>query len=170
MATDESTGSAPEPLFTVDLGINGGVFAPLNDSELLEWIAREISFWNWIDSVPPDNFSRTHVHRIHEELRATEKGIQKLLMLRRIPSVYEVSDQIASIRGFIESTFVTKCWPHSSTPIAKRAVALGIEDPRTAAAYLYVMLNPPPKAPLEGSDLGSLRGFLIGLTEKFGFN
>ena len=37
----------PEPLFTLDLGANGGVLAPTSYTELSEWLKKEINFWSW---------------------------------------------------------------------------------------------------------------------------
>ena len=40
----------PEPLFTLDLGANGGVLAPTSYAELRAWLDREVGFWSWSSS------------------------------------------------------------------------------------------------------------------------
>ena len=37
----------PEPLFTLDLGENGGRLAPTTVLELTQWIQKEQQFWSW---------------------------------------------------------------------------------------------------------------------------
>lgn len=36
------------PLFTLDLGDNGGRLAPTDHAELIRWIQVEQNFWIWI--------------------------------------------------------------------------------------------------------------------------
>ena len=36
-----------EPIFSLDLGENGGLFAPRSIQEANEWVQAEINFWSW---------------------------------------------------------------------------------------------------------------------------
>ena len=46
---------AKPPLFTLDLGANGGVLAPTSVEELQEWVQREFDFWTWTQNVSTGN-------------------------------------------------------------------------------------------------------------------
>lgn len=41
----------PAPLFSLDLGANGGVLAPRSADELSVWIQKEVSFWSWLGNL-----------------------------------------------------------------------------------------------------------------------
>ncbi|WP_157779657.1 hypothetical protein [Cupriavidus pauculus] len=51
MAENDIPKAPPPALFSLDLGANGGVFAPTSATELFQWIDREIQVWTWLSTV-----------------------------------------------------------------------------------------------------------------------
>lgn len=57
----------PEPLFTLELGSNGGSIAPATLAELRTWVQKEVSFWSWLAGCPSGS---------HREV--IEQGVRQL--------------------------------------------------------------------------------------------
>lgn len=164
--TTPPTAKAP-PLFTLDLGDNGGVLAPTNHGELIRWIQAEREWWVWLQSRSygsHDNFQREALGQISEALSLAQDSQQY------IDSNPQHSRQRLDVtRERIQQAFAQRKLPHSSTPMAKRVEAYRQEAGDQAASYfLAVSMNPATgQQQFQAADLPAWRGLIEGLLERF---
>lgn len=155
------------PLFTLDLGDNGGRLAPTDHAELIRWIQTEQNFWVWIQQRSfgnHENFQREAINQINEALNCAQESQQHL------QSNPQHSQQRLEVsRDRIQQAFLQRRLPHSSTPMAKRVDVYRREAGEQAASYfLAVILNPANGQPqFQGADLPAWRGLFEGLMERF---
>lgn len=157
----------PHPLFSLDLGENGGVFAPISLDELETWVRTERGFWNWLGNADAANYGRA----FQSYLEPLAKASQAASEARQLDSRDQVgaTDRIDQCRQNIELAFRERRTPHSSTQLAKRVHSMSQQSPTAAAAYLYVMLpNQYGFRFEEVPDIGAWHGFIQGLNERFG--
>lgn len=155
------------PLFTLDLGDNGGRLAPTDHAELIRWIQVEQNFWIWIQQRNfgnHENFQREALGQINEALNFAQESQQHL------QSNPQHSQQRLEVsRDRIQQAFQQRKLPHSSTPMAKRVEAYRKEAGEQAASYfLAVSMNPSNGQPqFQAVDLPAWRGLFEGLMERF---
>jgi hypothetical protein len=142
------------PLFTLDLGDNGGRLAPTDHAELMRWIQGEQNFWIWIQQQSfgsHENLQREALGHINEALN------------------YAQQHQLDVSRDRIQQAFLQRKLPHSSTPLAKRVDAYRKEAGEQAASYfLAVVMNPATsRAPIQATEFAAWRGVFDGLLERF---
>jgi hypothetical protein len=153
----------PEPLFTLDLGPNGGVLAPRDIAALRTWISTEISFWSWFGSTQ----SGAHREAIDRGYRFLANAIGQLNEAQQFEHSNEsaFNERITNVKNSLSNAFVINKLPHSSSRLAKRVEDLRKVDPLRAIAYVYTQLN-PNGTQFDARDLSSWSGFLEGLAER----
>lgn len=161
----------PEPLFSVDLGANGGVFAPTDGAELREWVEREHGFWAWINNIG---------NGVHEQgvRHAFNQLSQVFEISRRLSEGADLGtehsrSEISDVRSRLENVFVERggsplALPHSSSSRGKRIAMFRREHGDLAASYFAAVYLPPPQGySFQPQDLGQWRGLVEGLIERF---
>lgn len=156
---------APQPpLFTLDLGANGGIFSPNDGAELSAWLQREQQFWAWLPGI--QNFGN-HKNAVDQSLSPLLQAASQLREILPIEADRPNFVQRAvAIQMLLRQTFIEKNFPHSSTPLAHRVEQIRLRDPVEAVAYLFVYL-PPSGYQFDARDNASWRGFIEGITERF---
>lgn len=155
------------PLFTLDLGDNGGRLAPTDHAELVRWIQVEQNFWIWIQQRNfgnHENFQREALGQINEALNLAQESQQHLQS-----NPQHSQQRLEASRDRIQQAFLQRKLPHSSTPMAKRVEAYRKEAGEQAASYfLAVSMNPSNGQPqFQAADLPAWRGLFEGLMERF---
>lgn len=155
----------PKPLFTLDLGENGGLLAPTSLAEAGAWIQTEQSFWSWQSR----NYGN-HDQGIRQALsslnNATNLAAQAPQYKDSNPQQYQ--NQIAGISDAIQDALVQRKLPHSSTPLAKRIEALRKDAGDAAASFFAAIYLPPPQGHhFQPQDLVGWRGLVEGLIDRF---
>jgi hypothetical protein len=158
---------APAPaLFTLDLGANGGVLAPTTGQELHDWIMHEHAFWQWNDNHPGNSNFRSAIEFGREQLKRAASTIQGHLH-EETTAPDNFRQQVHHIQNYLNEVFRVRQFPHSSTPVAHRVDQIRQRDMNEAQAYLFANI-PWNNATFDGRDTASWRGFIEGLSEKFG--
>jgi hypothetical protein len=158
---------APAPaLFTLDLGANGGVLAPTTGQELHDWIMQEHTFWQWNDTHQSNHSFRSAIEFGREQLNRAANTIQSHLP-QETAAPDNFQQQVQNIQNYLNDVFRVRQFPHSSTPLAFRVDQIRQRDMSEAQAYLFANI-PWNGAMFDGRDTASWRGFIEGLSEKFG--
>jgi hypothetical protein len=155
-----------DPLFSSDLGKNGGVLAPGTYQELIDWINKESQFWAWSTGA---NASGNHmsaftnaISQINAALQSAQQAIQ-----------YEVSNPdhslqlVQSAKTQIEDAFKNRTLPHSTSLLGKRIDELKQADPTEALSYLFVFLKNPDGYQFEGRTNSAWAGYTAGIFERY---
>jgi hypothetical protein len=158
--------SKKEPLFSLDLGKNGGVLAPGNYQELVDWINKESQFWAWSSSANASgnhmNAFTTAIGQINTALQSAQQAIQ-----------YEVSNSehsrqcVQSAQAQIEEAFKNRALPHSTSLLGKRIEDIRQSDPVEAISYLFVFLKNPEGYQFEGRTNSAFAGYISGIFERY---
>lgn len=155
------------PLFTLDLGDNGGRLAPTDHAEFIRWIQMEQNFWIWIQQ---NNFGnheslqREALGQINEALNCAQQSQQ------HIQSNPQHSQQQLDVsRDRIQQAFLQRKLPHSSTPLAKRVDAYRKEAGEQAASYFLAvwMIPATSRGAIQAAEFVAWRGVFEGLLERF---
>ena len=157
-----------EPLLRIDLGSNGGLVAPHSAGEMLEWIEREVTFWDWLDSVQ----TGTYKAAVTEPARALRKLLPSLTEFHAagIPV-----DSPAVTSGFklvmhrLYDIFMARGLPHSTSALGVRIDQLKALDPVAASAYAYACVSAHARVTqtFDARDTSAWRGYVQGLIEIF---
>lgn len=151
-------------LFSLDLGSNGGVLAPIEIGKLEEWIQAERQFWYWVQTVPAGN----HRNVIDAGIQCLHNALQHVESVRRHGiSSSALQEQLGHIKNYLQDAYINKGLPHSSSTLAERVSAMQQRDVLEAIAYLYVYM-PPNGQQFDARDVSSWRGFIEGISERFG--
>jgi hypothetical protein len=167
-AAPESENVAPAPapaLFSLDIGSNGGVFAPTNLRDLHDWLQAEMQFWSWVATVSTGsqrNSIDVGVQCLHSAMQHVQNAI------RNEGSDSAVNEQLHHVQNYLRDAYLNKALPHSSSAMAERVSEIRQRDPVEAIAYLFVFL-PQHGHHFDSRDLSSWRGFLTGISERYGF-
>lgn len=154
-------------IFELDLGANGGIFAPKTAQEMQDWLEGQLTFWRWAQNVP----STSHKNTFDNALRP----LQAALVQAKEAVQYQAQGNEATfraratqVRAHVEDALLNRKLPHSAAPLGKRIADLK-EDPRAAMAYLFPFLQEIPghEYQFDVRDLSSWRGFVMGLMERF---
>lgn len=163
----ESPVPPPEPLFTLDLGENGGQFAPTSLNQINTWIQAEQAFWSWINR---------HNGEHNQGIKQTLNQLNNALNLANQALQYKDSNpqhyrqQVVAIQSTLQDVFVQRKLPHSSAPLAKRIEAYR-KDAGDAAASVFASVFMPPQQQgynFQTQELMAWRGLVEGLIERFG--
>jgi hypothetical protein len=157
-----------EPLFSVQLGANGGTFAPTTVQEMHEWVQQELSFWSWASTVNAGHKSL---------LEAALKPLRQAATVANVcingdasnNSDSALRERVNKVQSFVQQAFESHKLPHSKGVLGKRIEAMRVEDPRSAIAYLYVMLAPSQgnSHEFDSKDISSWRGFMQAIADRF---
>jgi polyhydroxyalkanoate synthesis regulator phasin len=159
-----STAPAP-PIFSLDLGSNGGVFAPTNAQEMYVGINRERNFWAWLDPIPgPSHRGAIDYCRAPVTDAA---GLAQQAIQYELSSPDNFRETVTRIQGLLNSAFKDRGLPHSSTPVARRIEQIRQRDPLEAQAYLFAYISPNGHV-FDGREISSWRGLIEGVNERFG--
>ena len=169
----ENTTSPPvakaPPLFTLDLGDNGGHLAPTSYEELISWIQAEQKLWSWIHQHSygnHENPQREGISRLAEALSAAQQAQQYIQS-----NPQHTQNQLEFSRDRLQQVFVVLKLPHSSTPLAKRVEAYRQETSDRAASYFLavhmVAGNGQQQHQFQAQDFAAWRGMFDALMERF---
>lgn len=167
----ENTTSAPPakapPLFTLDLGANGGHLAPTSHEELTRWIQTEQNFWSWVQQRHygnHENPQREGMNRLAEALSAAQQSQQHIQS-----NAQHSRQQLEVSRDRLQQAYTNHRLPHSSTPLAKRVEAYRKEaSDQTASYFLSVNMVPGNgQHQFQVQDFAGWRGMFDGLMERF---
>jgi Family of unknown function (DUF6161) len=163
----EAPSAAPNPpLFTLDLGANGGVFAPTMIEEMQLWVNEELSFWSWTQQINVGQHQAVITqawHFLNTASSAAREAVQHVLSGQE--SVWR--DRANQVQSNVRAAFIDCRLPHSSTPLAQRVVALKAE-PQCAIAYLFAFISSAPSNnQFDARDPQSWRGFINGLIDRY---
>ncbi|KAF0162605.1 MAG: hypothetical protein FD157_3836 [Rhodocyclaceae bacterium] len=156
---------APEPLFILDLGENGGSFAPTSLDQINAWVQTEQAFWSWMNR-SYGNHDQGIKQALNQLPNALKQVSQALQHKESNPQHYQ--QQIAAIQDTLRDVFVQRKFPHSSAPLAKRIEAYR-KDTGDAAASFFASVFVPPQTGQHflPQDLIAWRGLVEGLIERF---
>jgi len=152
------------PLFSLDLGANGGVFAPRSADELSIWMQKEVSFWSWLGNLNMGS----HQEAVSRGYQALANALGKFNEARQ----YQSSDtggfkeRLGNVTNHLSSAYRTHGLPHSTSKLAKKVEQLRQASPQRALAYLYTQLPNPSHFQFEARDFQSWSGFIEGLAER----
>lgn len=155
----------PEPLFTLDLGENGGRFAPTNINQINAWIQVEQTFWSWIN-----RNGGNHDQGIKQALAQLNQAVNNV---QQAPQHKDSNPQhyqqlILSIQNLLQDVFVQRKLPHSSTTPAKRIEAYRKDAGDVAASFFASVFVPPQQGhQFQPQELPAWRGLIEGLVERF---
>ncbi len=157
----------PEPLFTLDLQDNGGLFAPKSIAEALTWMQCEQQFWAWLRN---RSGGGNHDQGMRQALGQLDQALSEVQQasyhLQSNPQQYQSSLSVAL--SLLKETFGRCLLPHSSTPLAKRIEEFRQTVNEQAASYFAAVYCPPPQGhSFEPKDLVAWRGLAEGLIERF---
>lgn len=166
-----ATSAAPtprtEPLFTLDLDDNGGLFAPATFEEVMAWMQREQGFWSWLNTHHGGNHDQSLRQARNELDQAINKASQAQQYKEGNPRHYQ--NQLAEVANTLQDVFTRQRLPHSSTPLALRidSYRKAVGDP-AASFFAAVFVPPPPGHHFQPQELQGWRGLTEGLIERFG--
>ena len=168
----------PEPLFTLDLGTNGGVLAPTSYTELSEWLKKEINFWSWNSRYFGNSNLNDPGYWLEQGRRLLNQASQDLSeaeQFNRRRSGGEIMKNIAAeenkfraCQERIRECYVSGKFPYSSTPIAQRIHNLQKTSGEVAAIlYGAVYFHPTNNQhSIYGQQLPGWRGLVEGLIDR----
>lgn len=159
--------SPPNALVTLDLGANGGTFAPTSVEEMLAWVQKELEFWSWSQNVHTGSHKGAIDYAI-QPLHSAISHAREAQSMQQQNQTSAVQERVQHVQANVLEAFVTRGLPHSSTPLAQRVAGLAGE-PATALAYLFPFLPvmPGTSYPFDARDTRSWRGFVMGLLDRF---
>jgi hypothetical protein len=129
-----------EPLFSLDLGENGGVLAPTTYQDLFDWTNKESQFWGWSASA---NSSGNHmsaftnaISQLNAALQSAQQAIQ-----HEVNNPEHSRQCVQTAKGHLEEAYKNRLLPNSASLLGKRIDILKQSDPIEALSYLFVFLK-----------------------------
>ena len=167
MNTNTTPEPRPEPLFSLDLTDNGGLFAPTSLDEMNTWIQHEVSFWSWLNnSRAGGNHDQGLKQALNQLNQAQNTANQAPQYKDSNPQHYQ--SQLSGVRSQVEEVFLRQRLPHSSTPLAKRIEGYRKEAGDHATSYFASVFVPPQQGHhFQPQELVGWRGLTEGLIERF---
>lgn len=158
----------PEPLFTLDLKDNGGLFAPISLAEITTWIQKENSFWEWIFHAKRGGNHDQGLRQALSQLGHATNTVNQAQQYRETnPQHYQA--QLQEIQNLLRATYLQQQrLPHSSTPLAARIKAYKEATGEHAASFFASVFVPPQQGHhFQPNDLVTWRGLVEGLIDRF---
>ena len=158
----------PEPLFTLDLQHNGGLFAPTSAADALTWMHREQQFWAWLQN---RNGGGNHDQGLRQALSQLNQAMSEAQQAVQHKDVRPQNYQghVTSLNNLVQDVFARRRLPHSSTPLAQRIDAYRQSAGEQAASFFAAVFIPPQQGHhFEPRDLAGWRGLTAGLIERDG--
>lgn len=153
------------PLFTIELGANGGRLAAVSMPELVKWLQKELENWAWLGHNNRGNHEQGFRHAVGQLNQALNNAVQSQQYKSSNPS--QAAHSLEASRTQIHEAFVTRKLPHSSAPLAQRIQAYQKEAGANAASFLLAVHIPPDHAQFQPIELSAWRGLVEGLIERF---
>ncbi|EPZ14965.1 hypothetical protein M622_17440 [Thauera terpenica 58Eu] len=154
-----------EPVFSLDLGANGGLFAPRSIQEAVEWIQTEISFWSW----QRDRQSGNHTNGFRQALSQLQEALNCFQRAQQYathePQHYD--QQIQSAQASVREALVVHGLPHSSTPLGKRIDLYRTQNEEAASFYACVFVPPRDGHSLQPQMPEAWRGLVEGILDRY---
>jgi hypothetical protein len=154
----------PEPLFTFELGANGGSIAPATLADLRSWIQKEVSFWSWLANTP----SGAHREVIEQGFRQLSTALGQVHDASQYeqsnPSAF--SERVMQAKSSLSVAYQSHKLPHSSSKLGKRIEEIRKTHPLRAIAYAFTQLPNPNGYQFDARDFESWAGFIEGLAER----
>lgn len=119
--------STPPALFTLDLGVNGGVFAPTSPSELSQWIQTEVQAWSWLSSVGAGNHKGA-IDVAMQPLREAS-NLAQLAVQHETSNPDAMRQYISQAQGHLQTAYIANRLPHSSSSLGIRVDGIRVRDP-----------------------------------------
>lgn len=155
-----------EPLFTLNLGENGGVLSPETIQDLRAWISKEQNFWGWTrrNYGGHEQGAREAVDHLAHALNHLQEAEKHQ---ERNPE--QTQRQIEACRKRVEEAFLRCRLPNSSTPLGKRVEAYRAEVGDRASSYFLAVFVPPQNGQpnFQAQSLDAWRGLVEGLLERY---
>jgi len=155
------------PLFTLDLGANGGIWAPRTLEEVRDWVHTEVQFWRWVQDASV-GIHRSAVDAAVQPLREALGQADEALKQAAEKNEAGLRKRLNNVQRTVESAFTQLKLPHSSTPLAKEVAGMETTSRSAAVAYLYVMLPGQQGHRFDPQDLDAWSGFMRGLHARYG--
>lgn len=158
----------PEPLFTLDLQDNGGLFAPTSAADALTWMQREQQFWAWLQN---RSGGGNHDQGLRQALSQLNQAMSEAQQAKQHKDARPQNYQghITSMNNLVQDVFARRRLPHSSTPLAQRIDAYRQSAGEQAASFFAAVFIPPQQGHhFEPRDLAEWRGLTAGLIERDG--
>jgi Family of unknown function (DUF6161) len=155
------------PLFVMDLGANGGIFSPADAAAMINWIQKELNFWAWLSEINPNGNHKLALENAMAPLKQAEGFAIDAGRYENPFNAAAVTERASEFSRHVQAALLEHKWPHSSTPLAKAAEKLRLEDPMAAAGYLFVFVPATRAYQFEARDISSWRGFVQGLMQRF---
>lgn len=155
-----------EPLFKLDLGENGGLFAPTTLAQATAWIQIEQVFWSWIQNRSYGNHDQG-IRQAVEQLNPALNHVQQALQYKDSnPQQYQA--QVTETANRLSDIFIQRKLPHSSTALAKRIEAYRKGAGDLTGSYLAAVFVPPEQGHhFQPQDLAAWRGLIEGLIDRY---
>lgn len=156
----------PEPLFTLDLLENGGVFQPTTADEATAWIQREQAFWSWLTNRSHGN----HEHRLRHAIGQLNEALNfgNRARQHKESNQQQFEAEIAAMRSRLEEAYIQCKLPHSSTPLAKRIDTYKQETDDQSASFFAAVFVPPVQGHhFQPQALSAWRGLVEALIDRF---
>ncbi|MDM0032379.1 DUF6161 domain-containing protein [Variovorax sp. J22P271] len=158
------------PLFSLDLGANGGMFAPTTVEEANVWVEREYNAWSWIQSINAGEHRNLLDHSF-QAFNVAVNAVREARQFEAQSNESAVRDRLSSVKEQVHAAFMTRAFPHSTSTLGHRVLELKEDDPFAAIGYLFPFLPGQRQTyRFDGRELGSWRGFVMGLNERFGLD
>lgn len=159
---------AAEPLFRVELGANGGVFAPTSLQEAIEWVQKESNFWSWIQQTAGGNYR----YGIEQGLGQLNSALNQLnqAMQYQAPNPEMFRHCVANAQTHLSAAFVQWKLPHHDSALGKRIAEFRTSSGDPAASYFAAARVEQPGNAVTPQDLNQWHGFIAGLQERFRLN
>lgn len=161
--------STPKPLFVVELGDNGGRFAPTSHAEVREWLNLEATLWNQVFQ-DYNGIRAAKVATVREAQNALNSA--RALIDEADPARgqhgHNAAQPLERCKQQIEQAFLNLRLPHSSTALYRRLAALAVQDPIAASFYASVQfpLSTGENARLLPTEVRGWRGYVEGLIDR----
>lgn len=164
----EAAGTPNEPLFDLDLGTNGGRFAPTTLDEMEAWVDKEYQAWVWINGTPGVEH-RNVLDNAFQPINEARHFCTQAKTYAAQSNDQNTRDTISHVRERIQDAFGVRKMPHTTSSLGQRALQLKSEDQSAAIAYLYTQLPPVPGRDFkfDSRDSGAWRGFITGIIDRY---
>lgn len=154
-----------EPIFSLDLGENGGLFAPKSIQEATEWIQAEINFWSW----QRDRQNGIHTNAFRQALNQLTNALNYLQQaqqhLKRNPQQHD--QLVQSAQSSVRDAMSVHGLPHSSTSLAKRVDLYRTQNEAAASFYACVFVPPRDGHGLQPQTIEAWRGLVEGILDRY---
>jgi hypothetical protein len=156
----------PQPICNIDLGSNGGRFAPTSYAEATTWIQREISAWSWIHNTSSGGHDSS-IRNALSNLHSAQQNVNEAERYRDANPA-QSSQMIQGMSATITDIFARQKLPHSSSTLFKRIEAYRADAGDLAATFFISVHVPPPQGyQPQPQNLDSWRGLHDGLLDRY---